>query len=103
MPDLAKSPAPWASGVDRGLSAGVPDQLAVMSLWPFWRWAIVPASLAVSHPAIPFYRRSTAEGRARQYLAERDLFAEGILLLRRRRFRSFEVVEHLRKEEAAHA
>lgn len=80
-------------------SSDVPRRVAVMAIKPLARWAIVPASLASSLPAIPFYRRSAAVQRAQEYVTERDLFADGILLVRLRFHRRMEVVECIPKQE----
>lgn len=74
------------------------EQLSVMALKPFWRWAVLPVSLKGDHlidqPAMPFYRRKTAEQFAREMQHDLNLLFPyfPVMLYRKRWFRRFEEV-----------
>jgi hypothetical protein len=83
---------------DSETSDSFPEQLPVMAINPFWRWAIIPRDLWVNRdahlaPALPFMRRSRAERKIREMQGE---IGDWRFVLARRRWpRGFEIVDVL--------
>jgi hypothetical protein len=74
------------------------DHISVMNYPLFWRWAVIPLSLVGKVSAIAFYRKRDAERMARAIAEE----CGGVMLLRRRGWRTFELGGHIRDERCDH-
>jgi hypothetical protein len=77
------------------------DQIRIMTINPFWRWAVIPLTVVGDAPAISFMTRRAAERFAREFLSEarsNRLRAGGIQILRRSGLRSYELAGVIRDE-----
>ena len=79
-------------------SAGTHSALSRVPVYthnPFWRWAVFPLALQ-GEPgiaAIPFWSRRTAERAGGRYVRQ---CGGGVMLLRRRGWRTYELAGHIR-------